>query len=80
MTPVPEPGAVVAVLLFGGLYWRGVAILWRRAGQDRVVRTWQVACFGGGLLAVLVALESPLDALSAALSAARPVPITREPT
>jgi putative membrane protein len=70
---VPEPSALVAVLLSGGLYSRGVWLLWKRAGQDHVIHTWQVACFSGGLLTVLVALESPLDALSADLFAAHMV-------
>jgi putative membrane protein len=65
----PEPGALIGVLVVGTLYARGVATLWQRAGADRVVRRWQVACFGGGLLAILVALESPLDALAEALFA-----------
>jgi len=70
---MPEPSALVAVLLSGGLYWRGVRILWQRAGREHVIHTWQVVCFGGGLLSVLVALESPLDALSAQLFAAHMV-------
>jgi putative membrane protein len=70
---VPEPGALVAVLLSGGLYWRGVRIVWRRAGRGHVIRTWQVVCFSGALLTVLVALESPLDVLSGELFAAHMV-------
>ncbi len=70
---MPEPSALLAVLLAGGLYWRGVRIVWQRAGRDHVIHTWQVVCFGGGLLTLLVALESPLDGLSAELFAAHMV-------
>jgi cytochrome c oxidase assembly factor CtaG len=73
MTGVPEPGAVVAVLVAGWLYWHGARRLWAVAGQGHVVHVWQVVCFGGGLLTVLLALESPLDDLSAALFAAHMV-------
>jgi len=61
----PEPAALLAVLLLGAVYARGVFTLWSRAGADHVVRRWwQAACFGGGSLAILVALESPVDTLS----------------
>src|SRR5205823_10748224 len=61
-------GALLGVLALGSLYTRGVLRLWRRAGAH-VVRGWQVAYFGAGLLAILVALESPVDALSGDLFA-----------
>ncbi|MDQ6669365.1 MAG: cytochrome c oxidase assembly protein [Chloroflexota bacterium] len=70
---MPEPSALVGVLLSGGLYWRGVRILWLRAGRNHVISAWQAACFGGGLLTVVVALESPLDGLSTELFAAHMV-------
>jgi putative membrane protein len=70
---VPEPGAVVAVVLSAWLYWRGVRTVWGRAGRGHGVQTWQTLCFGGGLLSLLVALESPLDSLSADLFAAHMV-------
>jgi putative membrane protein len=60
----PEPAALMGVLAAGALYARGVLTLWQRAGREHVVRRWQAACFGGGLLAIVVALESPLDTLS----------------
>jgi putative membrane protein len=70
---VPEPSALVAVVVFGALYWHGVSIVWKRAGRDHVIHTWQVASFSGGLLTVPLALESPLDGLSAELFAAHMV-------
>jgi putative membrane protein len=65
----PEPSALLAVLVLGGLYVRGVRTLWQRAGREHVVHRWQAASFGGGLLAIVAALESPLDNLSADLFA-----------
>ncbi len=63
------------VILFGlavaaWLYGRGTRTLWRIAGHGRGVRAWQPAVFGTGLLSVLTALFSPLDALSDALFSA----------
>ncbi|MBV9173097.1 MAG: cytochrome c oxidase assembly protein [Chloroflexi bacterium] len=60
----PEPSAVVGVLVGAWLYGSGVRTLWRRAGRGHVVKPWQVVCFALGLLAILVALESPIDSLS----------------
>jgi putative membrane protein len=62
-----EPGVLVGVALATLLYLRG-----RRAGPRTGVdrRAW---CFAGGLVAVLIALASPLDALSGALASAHMV-------
>jgi putative membrane protein len=70
---IPEPGALVSLIFVAALYVRGVRALWARAGRGRGVRVWQAAAFGGGLLAVLVALETPLDRLSEALFSAHMV-------
>src|SRR5690349_2405460 len=34
---------------------------WERAGRGRIIRRWQVGCFGGGLVTIAVALASALD-------------------
>jgi putative membrane protein len=65
----PEPAALIGVLVVGALYVRGVLTLWQRAGRAHGVRRWQTVCFGAGLLAIVVALESPLDTLSQELFA-----------
>jgi putative membrane protein len=70
---IPEPSALLAVLVFGGLYARGVRTLWQQAGRGHVVPVWRTLCFGGGLLALLVALESPLDAIAEQLFSAHMV-------
>jgi cytochrome c oxidase assembly factor CtaG len=70
---IPEPGALVSVLVLAAVYARGVRKVWSWAGRGRGVRVWQAAAFGGGVLAVLVALETPLDALSEALFSAHMV-------
>jgi putative membrane protein len=46
--------------LSAALYFRGVQLLWRRAGRGRGIRYWQAVCFGGGWLTLFVALCSPL--------------------
>jgi putative membrane protein len=70
---IPEPGALVSLIFVSALYVRGVRALWARAGRGRGVRVWQAAAFGGGILAVVVALETPLDRLSEALFSAHMV-------
>jgi putative membrane protein len=63
-------------LVLGGLaatgwcYASGTRALWRRAGVGRGLRRWQAAAFGGGLLALVVALVSPIDAAGGALFSA----------
>ncbi|HEY7105400.1 MAG TPA: cytochrome c oxidase assembly protein [Acidimicrobiia bacterium] len=44
------------------LYARGVTELWSVAGGDRLVRRWQATAFAVGLVALLAALASPLEA------------------
>jgi cytochrome c oxidase assembly factor CtaG len=46
------------------LYGRGLARLWSRVGVGAKVHGWQAACFLAGLTTVLLALLSPIDALS----------------
>jgi putative membrane protein len=60
----PELGALLGVLIIAALYARGVSQLWQRAGRAHGVRPGQAVCFTGGLLAILIAMESPLDRLS----------------
>jgi cytochrome c oxidase assembly factor CtaG len=55
-----EPLIVVPLVLSGWLYARGVRRLWLAAGAGHGVRKWEAACFAGGLLALAVALVSPL--------------------
>jgi putative membrane protein len=73
VTAIPEPSVLAGVLVAGWLYGRGLRAGWARAGRGRSGRAGRAACFAGGLLAVLVALESPLDGWSDALFAAHMV-------
>ena len=57
----------VLIALSGWLYVRGVRRLWQTAGAQGGVSGLQVAAFGAGWLALVAALLSPLDALSADL-------------
>ena len=65
-----EPGVLAALLVGAAAYALGVRALWRRAGHGRGIARWRVASFAAGLLTVVVALVSPLDALSGALFSA----------
>jgi putative membrane protein len=55
-----EPVVVVSLALSGALYATGVRKLWRGSGAGRGLRRWEVCCYGGGWLALFVALVSPL--------------------
>ncbi len=68
-----EPTLLFGLTLTAALYGRGVWRVWRRAGRGRGVNRWQVAAFGGGWLALVAALVSPLDAVSGVLFSAHMV-------
>ncbi|HEY6066826.1 MAG TPA: cytochrome c oxidase assembly protein [Thermoanaerobaculia bacterium] len=59
-----DPIVIALLIVAGGLYARGVARLWREAGPGRGVRGWQVLAFAGGSLALVLALLSPIAAVS----------------
>jgi putative membrane protein len=65
-----DPLVWLALMVVGGFYLRGTRALWGRAGAGRGLRRWQVAAYAGGILTLVVALTSPLDALGSALLAA----------
>ncbi len=64
--PLLMAGLILAALVYG---W-GVRSAWRRAGRGRGITRGAVARFAAGLLALVVALVSPLDALSGSLFSA----------
>ena len=64
------PTVIVGLLFALWMYQRGVRALWRRGGAGRGVARWRVACFAGGMLAIAIALVSPIDAMGSALFAA----------
>ncbi len=65
-----EPGVLIGLALSAGLYTAGVRRLWRRAGRGRGVTVAQTRWFAAGLVALAVALVSPLDRVSIALFSA----------
>lgn len=80
--PVPEtlwqswnlsPTIMVALLLAAVLYGRGIKTVWQQAGPGRAVSYGRVIAFALGLLTLVVALVTPLDALSEALLSAHMV-------
>jgi putative membrane protein len=64
-----DPLVLLSLGLLGWLYGRGLSRLWRKTGAGNKVRRWQAACYFGSLAVILLALLSPLDALSEQLSA-----------
>jgi putative membrane protein len=69
-----QPLTLGTVAAAAGCYWLGVRRLWAgRALPGRGVRPRQAWCFAAGLLSVLVALVSPLDAMAGVLLSAHMV-------
>jgi putative membrane protein len=62
-----EPAVLLGLAVGGWAYGRGVRVLWRRTGAGRGVSRAQLSCYVGGLLAVALALLSPVDRVGAAL-------------
>jgi len=65
-----EPVTIAGLGVASALYARGVRRLWREAGRGRVVPVWRALSFALGMLALIVALLSPLDTLGEQLFAA----------
>ena len=63
-----DPAIILGVGITAWAYRRG-----RAADRRRAARVWQARCFAGALLALMLALASPLDALSEALVSAHMV-------
>ncbi len=68
-----EPWEIGSLLISAVLYAVGIGRLWLRAGIGHGVRVGQAAAYFAGLLALVVALVSPLDALGDALFSAHMV-------
>ncbi|HSK97495.1 MAG TPA: cytochrome c oxidase assembly protein [Euzebyales bacterium] len=67
---VGDPLVASGLILAVWCHARGVAAIWRRAGAGRVVRRWQVWAWACAMLALFVALVSPLDAAAETLFSA----------
>jgi putative membrane protein len=65
-----DPVIAIAIGIVAGVYAGGTRAAWRHAGRGRGVRRWQVWCFAGGMIVLVLALASPLDALAEQLFAA----------
>src|SRR3954464_8389940 len=62
-----EPGLMISLLLPAAIYAVGVSRLWRSAGIGKGISRTQAGAFSAGWLALVVALVSPVDALSDSL-------------
>jgi putative membrane protein len=69
----PQLTIVIPVMSIAALYAIGVVRLWAAAGRGAGIRRWQVASFAAGCAAIVAALVSPVDAMSAELSSAHMV-------
>lgn len=59
-----QPVVLASVAIAAWAYSYGVRALWRRGGRGRGISGWRAGCFAVGLLAILAALCSPLDAVA----------------
>lgn len=62
-----QPTIVLGLLLAAGLFTTGLARLWRRGGVGAVVSGWRAAAFAAGLVAIALALLSPIATFSSLL-------------
>jgi cytochrome c oxidase assembly factor CtaG len=63
-----EAGVVLPLAAFAALYAAGLARLWGAAGIGAGIERWRALSFAGGWAAMVLALMSPIDALSDELS------------
>ena len=65
-----EPWIVASLAVAVAIYAAGLQRAWKSAGFGRGIRVWQAAAFAAGCAAIVAALISPLDAISASLFSA----------
>src|SRR5947199_9253098 len=64
---VSDPISLACLLASGGLYVAGVSRLWARTGRGCGVRPWKLGAFAAGWIALVLALLSPVAAISEVL-------------
>ena len=64
-----DPVILLALGIAVACYVPGLVAVWRRAGTGRGIARWRAAAWLGGMLALVAALVSPIDALGSALFA-----------
>jgi putative membrane protein len=65
-----DPVVIVALLVTGFLYVKGVHKLWQVVGSGKAIKKWEAGSFAAGWLAAVIALVSPLHAWGRALFSA----------
>jgi putative membrane protein len=68
-----DPFVTLPLLVSGGLYLTGTALLWARVGAGRGIRPGQVVAYAAGILGLALALTSPLHWLGEQLFTAHMV-------
>src|SRR5204863_25263 len=59
-----DPISLACLIASGALYVAGVSRLWSRAGRGCGIRPWQIGAFAAGWMALVLALLSPVAAIS----------------
>ncbi|HKG23687.1 MAG TPA: cytochrome c oxidase assembly protein, partial [Blastocatellia bacterium] len=65
-----DPLVIISLAVTGVLYALGLRRLWRESATGRGIRRWEAWAFGGGWLALFIALVSPLHPLGEVLFSA----------
>lgn len=65
-----DPAVVLGIAIAAWFYTRGARVLRSTASGRRALPTWRSRCFWGALLAIAVAILSPVDAIGRSLFAA----------
>ncbi len=68
-----DPWVLVPLLVVGLAYALGVRRMWSGGGIGAGLQVWRAGAFAGGILALALALLSPVDGMSAELSSAHMV-------
>jgi cytochrome c oxidase assembly factor CtaG len=55
-----EPLSIIGLVLTAWLYTQGLSRIWKSAGRNHGIKTWEAACYALGWFSLAIALVSPL--------------------